>query len=404
MAAALAALCSACAEPPAEPDGEPVDESELTIKEYEHELLSPEDLARYYAALDANLDRYGLPPDESNLGARVRLADAPATAPLDGAPPSFADVEVAGGMLAYTTLDVTREDIVRAEQVARQKYPEVSQVADVFQVMRTAARKYQVPYELLYLISFKESGFKQFKNWDPARPLTSGDNGFGMTQVTPSVLSERLRNALDMERLEHNPAYNIEIGALIMKSKWDFYTASDRWPVGDPTDPGVFESWYWVICSYNGLSRINNPHSYDSGPRHWVVRGFEFDRVEAYQDAIWRYANLRFGLALTPVDRAEIAPSDQKPEKKVYTLPAPAHALTPPVETEDVGLALSRVTYAAENPDGILEVELTGGGGYVFTGVPADEYYNLMLAEARGTTKDEYFRRAIYGQFPRTEK
>ena len=49
-------------------------------------------------------------------------------------------------------------------------------------------------------------------------------------------------------------------------------------------------------------------------------------------------------------------------------------------------------------------VDLTGGGGFVFTGVPAAAYYRLMLAEASEQTKDAYFRAAIYPSYPYTEK
>ena len=54
--------------------------------------------------------------------------------------------------------------------------------------------------------------------------------------------------------------------------------------------------------------------------------------------------------------------------------------------------------------DATLDVDLTGGGGFVFTGVPADAYYRLMLAEASEQTKDAYFRAAIYPSYPYTEK
>ena len=386
VACVVAASVVACSEP---------DEAEVFLddpyayREHEPDFLSPEELAEFYAVQDATLARYGVPEDASSQ----RGAPGPR-------PPVVADAPLAAGRI--------RDEILAAEHEAARRYVDVSLVTDLFQLMRTLSRKYEVPYEIIYMMAYQESKFRQFRDWDPRHCLISEDEGYGIMQVTPKVQSPSVRRAIDLRRLCSSPAYNLETGVLLLRAKYDYFTAARRMPIGEPPDATLLETWYWTVAAYNGLSEINNPNSYRSGPRTWRVRDkesgkiFVFTRTMAYQDAVWSWIQERFGIALSKVSTSEIAASGA-PRFKRYDLPQPTHAMTI-TESERLGSSLARVTYAAANPDGTLDVDLTGGGGFVFTGVPADAYYRLMLAEASEQTKDAYFRAAIYPSYPYTEK
>ncbi len=382
----VAASVVACSEPD---DDEVFLDDPYAYREHEPDFLSPEELVEFYAVQDATLARYGLPEDAS------RQRGAPGARP-----PVAVSAPLAAGRI--------RDEILAAEHEAAVRYVDVSLVTDLFQLMRTLSRKYEVPYEIVYMMAYQESKFRQFRDWDPARCLISGDGGYGIMQVTPRVLSPTVASAIDLGRLCASPAYNLETGVMLLRAKFDYYSDPARVPIGSPPDPTLLETWYWTVASYNGLSGINNPNAYVDGPRTWHVRDkrtgkvFTFTRTEAYQDAVWSWIGERFGITLSKIPLSEIVASG-RPEFKRYDLPQPTHAMTI-IESERLGSSLARVTYAAANPDGTLDVDLTGGGGFVFTGVPAAAYYRLMLAEASEQTKDAYFRAAIYPSYPYTEK
>ncbi len=121
-------------------------------------------------------------------------------------------------------------------------------------LLTETALKYEIPPEILKAIALKESDMMQFKD---GKPLISDDNGIGIMQVTNTTLD------VDQEKLAIDTAYNIEIGAKILKNKWGLQFEG-RIPSINDANPTIIENWYFAIMAYNGLSARNDPNKYEN--------------------------------------------------------------------------------------------------------------------------------------------
>ena len=117
-------------------------------------------------------------------------------------------------------------------------------------LLTETAIKYEIPPEILKAIALAESNMLQFED---GKPFISDDNGIGIMQVThPNV-------EVNQEKLKYDTAYNIEVGAQILKDKWNLQF-NGRIPKINDSNPKILENWYFAIMAYNGLSFVNDPN------------------------------------------------------------------------------------------------------------------------------------------------
>ena len=169
-----------------------------------------------------------------------------------------------------------------------------------------------IPPVILKAIAYTESGLRQF---DGGRPLVSFDGvSYGIMQVTPGV-----HTSYDLYRLKYDIRYNIEAGASILLSKWDY--AFKTYPaiptIGDG-DPGILENWYFAIWAYNGWSQSNNPNMIPYEHATWTQR-------ISYQDKVLGYAYSQFGQAITHVYENELPESGLPDKYTGFSTPRPYH-------------------------------------------------------------------------------
>ncbi|GLB58998.1 hypothetical protein NCCP133_11310 [Cytobacillus sp. NCCP-133] len=122
------------------------------------------------------------------------------------------------------------------------------------ELITAAAKKYDIPAEILKAIAYNESGMNQFEKDGTA--LITDDGGMGMMQVTLSD-EEMQQKGISKEKLITDTAYNVEIGARILKEKWNWTFI----PRINEHNSKKIEHWYFAIMAYNGLSMRNDPNN-----------------------------------------------------------------------------------------------------------------------------------------------
>jgi hypothetical protein len=127
--------------------------------------------------------------------------------------------------------------------------------AEIKQYLHEMALKYGIPAEILKAIAYVETGMKQFDQ--EGNPIVTEDGGIGIMQITLTDDELRARN-IDKERLMYDTKYNIEIGAQILKEKWNW--AGTRIPKINDHQSNMIEHWYFAVMAYNGLSKRNDPN------------------------------------------------------------------------------------------------------------------------------------------------
>lgn len=160
---------------------------------------------------------------------------------------------------------VTAAEECTIESSETDTYQEIP-MEEKMRLLRETAIKHNIPPEILKAIASVESGMKQFKN---GKPLITCDGGIGMMQITNAAIP------VEEERLKYDTAYNIEIGAQILKSKWALQS-SGRIPTINDGNPNILENWYFAVMAYNGLSAINDPNKIKEGDR------------PAYQETVYK--------------------------------------------------------------------------------------------------------------------
>lgn len=140
------------------------------------------------------------------------------------------------------------------EQIFRDTYkdPKTYTIAEIKTMLREVSIQNGIPPEILKAIAYIETRFAQFDG--AGNPNIAPDGGIGMMQITLSD-AQLLAQGIDKEMLKWNTRYNIEMGAKILKEKWN----NANLPKINDKNPNVIENWYFAIMAYNGLSKRNDP-------------------------------------------------------------------------------------------------------------------------------------------------
>ncbi|MFC4409605.1 S-layer homology domain-containing protein [Chungangia koreensis] len=149
------------------------------------------------------------------------------------------------------------------------------------------ALKQGVPPEIVKGIASAENGpWKQF-NAD-GTPFKSTDGGIGVMQIT-------LTDGYNVERLENDLTYNIEVGVEMLKKNF----GRSVLPTVGSKSPNSLESWYFAVMAYNGVVGLNSPIVKETGLRN----------PGAYQEKV--YAQIaENGLKSTKIANIEMSSSD----------------------------------------------------------------------------------------------
>jgi hypothetical protein len=119
-------------------------------------------------------------------------------------------------------------------------------------MLSEVAKQNGIPPEILKAIAFVETAMKQYDS--KGNPIITDDGGIGIMQVTMSDAEMQTRG-INKESLKWNTRYNIEVGAKVLKEKWN----NMNLPKINDKNPDVIENWYFAIMAYNGLSKRNDP-------------------------------------------------------------------------------------------------------------------------------------------------
>ena len=146
---------------------------------------------------------------------------------------------VATALLAVALLAVA---LLSAAPAAAGTYVNPSP-AEIRGLLHDAAVAHEIPPKILYAVAYQESTWRQFDaNGDT---LISGDGGIGIMQVTT------VPDGVDPDRLKTDIAYNIDVGASILDTKWGY--APSVFPVIGDGSRRCYEDWFFAVWAYNGL-------------------------------------------------------------------------------------------------------------------------------------------------------
>jgi len=123
--------------------------------------------------------------------------------------------------------------------------------AEIRALLHDAAVVHDIPPKILYAIAWQESGWRQFDA--DGDPLISTDGGIGIMQVTT------IPDGVDVDLLKTDIAYNIDVGAGILETKWGY--APSVFPVIGDGARRCYEDWFFAVWAYNGWT-AGNPYPY----------------------------------------------------------------------------------------------------------------------------------------------
>jgi len=116
-----------------------------------------------------------------------------------------------------------------------------------------------IPAQLLYAMAWIESKIAMAPwevDWGTlGPPLLSFDCGYGIMQITSTIVNDGGLPSRYEALVGTHFAYNIAAGARILAEKWN----EDYFPVVGASDPDYVESWYFALWAYNGWAWINHP-------------------------------------------------------------------------------------------------------------------------------------------------
>ncbi len=116
-----------------------------------------------------------------------------------------------------------------------------------------------IPAEILYAIGWIESATNQTAIEVPygqlGPSLVSFDCGYGIMQVTSSIVNDGGLPSRYEALVGTHFAYNIAAGARILSEKWN----EAIYPSVGARDPRFIESWYYALWAYNGWAGVNHP-------------------------------------------------------------------------------------------------------------------------------------------------
>jgi hypothetical protein len=156
-------------------------------------------------------------------------------------------------IFSMSGLFTTTHTLADGESTINYKDPKVYTNVEIKTMLSEVALANGIPPEILKAIAFIETGMQQF-DATTGNPIIAADGGIGMMQITMS--DEQFQaQGIDKEMLKWNTRYNIEIGAKILKEKWN----NPNLPKINDKNPATIENWYFAIMAYNGLSKRNDP-------------------------------------------------------------------------------------------------------------------------------------------------
>ena len=120
--------------------------------------------------------------------------------------------------------------------------------AEIRGLLYDAAVAHDIPPKILYAVAYQESTWRQFDaNGDPL--IGSDGKGIGILQVTT------VPDGVDRDRLKTDIAYNIDVGAGILDTKWTY--APSVFPVIGDGSRRCYEDWFFAVWAYNGWTPAN---------------------------------------------------------------------------------------------------------------------------------------------------
>ncbi|SDH18630.1 S-layer homology domain-containing protein [Alteribacillus persepolensis] len=181
-------------------------------------------------------------------------------------------VLAAAGAALLLSVPALAEENTGKEEKDRLSYKEKKDL------LTETALEYEIPPEILKAIAYEETGMKQFDEAGNVIRNENDDGGIGMMQVTLDEDDLMNRN-VDKERLEHDTAYNIEVGAQLLEEKWNW--SGNLLPAVNDGQRHILENWYFAVLAYNGLDERNDPNksgdTYQEGIYERVAKSNLFD-------------------------------------------------------------------------------------------------------------------------------
>ena len=144
-----------------------------------------------------------------------------------------------------------------------------------------------IPPEILFAIGWIESKANQtsievpYGDLGPA--LISFDCGYGLMQVTSSIINDGGLPSRYEALVGTHFAYNIAAGARILAEKWN----DPFFPSVGARDPAYIESWYYALWGYNGWAGVNHPMNPSYDPMRSAYQCDDIARNEyPYQELV----------------------------------------------------------------------------------------------------------------------
>ena len=214
-----------------------------------------------------------------------------------------------------------------------------------------------MPPQLLHAISWIESMVNQVHIDVPygqiGEALISPDCGYGIMQVTSTIINDGDLPSRYEALVGTHFAYNIAAGAQILAEKWN----DDYFPVVGASDPNYVESWYFALWAYNGWAWINHPANpaYDRGRG---VYDCDPDRSDWYE---YPYQEKVLGCVINPpvVEGQQLWAPHPVAMPDIDSLAAPGGPLDPDEFWETVDQIGERMSFAL--PSGAAAAWLTIG-------------------------------------------
>jgi hypothetical protein len=178
--------------------------------------------------------------------------------------------------LSYDRIEEAKtsyEDIYKQEQPS---------IAEIKSMLHETAVTYNIPPEILKAMAYVETGMRQFN--EEGQPVISPDGGIGILQVKMSEADIKAKH-VDVERLKYDIRYNMEMGAALLKEKWN--ESGKSIPKINDHDSQKLEHWYFAVMAYDGLTKANDPNVAEKGKVYQdqvfeAVRQFSHVPVQAF--------------------------------------------------------------------------------------------------------------------------
>ena len=163
---------------------------------------------------------------------------------------------------------------------------------------RTEDPSAAIPAVLLYAIAWIESTLTQADAavaYDSQGPtLISFDCGYGVMQVTSTIVNDGGLPSRYEALVASHFAYNIAAGARILAEKWN----NELFPSVGERDPAQIESWYYALWAYNGWAAVNHPQDLSNDPYRQPYRCGDDEPRGGYP-----YQELVLGCVVNPPSR-----------------------------------------------------------------------------------------------------